>query len=71
VKRKLAGLYAITPNEPRTDILVRKVGEALRGGALVVQYRNKTAGPVLQLEQGRALAALCRAAVPPSSSTTI
>jgi thiamine-phosphate pyrophosphorylase len=62
VKRKLAGLYAITPDEPRTDILVRKVGQALRGGASVVQYRNKTAAPALRLEQGRALAALCRAA---------
>jgi thiamine-phosphate pyrophosphorylase len=27
-----------------------------------VQYRNKTAGPELRLEQGRALATLCRAA---------
>jgi len=28
----------------------------------VVQYRNKTAGPELRLEQGRALAAFCREA---------
>ena len=62
MKRKLAGLYAITPDEPRTDVLVRKVGEALRGGASAVQYRNKTAAPELRLEQARALAALCRAA---------
>ncbi len=62
MKGKLAGLYAITPDEPRTDILVDKVGQALRGGASVVQYRNKTAGPELRLEQGRALATLCRAA---------
>ncbi len=60
--RKLAGLYAITPDEQRTDILVRKVGQALRGGASAVQYRNKTAGPALRREQGRALATLCRAA---------
>jgi len=62
VTRKLAGLYAITPDEPRTDILLRKVGEALRGGASAVQYRNKTADPELRREQGCALAALCRAA---------
>ena len=62
MKRKLAGLYAITPDEPATDILVRKVGLALAGGATLVQYRNKTAGAELRLEQGRALAALCRAA---------
>lgn len=62
MRRKLAGLYAITPDEPRVDVLVRKVGEALRGGASAVQYRNKTAGPELRIEQGRALASLCRAA---------
>ena len=62
MRRKLAGLYAITPDEPDTNILLRKVGEALRGGASALQYRNKTAGPELRLEQGRALAALCRAA---------
>jgi len=62
VKRRLAGLYAITPDEPSTEILVSKVGLALRGGAAVVQYRNKTAGPDLRREQGRALAALCRQA---------
>jgi thiamine-phosphate pyrophosphorylase len=62
VRFKLAGLYAITPDEPRTDILVEKVSLALRGGASMVQYRNKTAFPELRLEQARALAALCRAA---------
>lgn len=62
MRRKLAGLYAITPDEPRTDMLVDKVGQALRGGAAAVQYRNKAAGAALRLEQGRALAALCRAA---------
>jgi thiamine-phosphate pyrophosphorylase len=62
VKRKLAGLYAITPDEQRTDVLVAKVGQVLRGGASLLQYRNKTASPALRLEQGRALAALCSAA---------
>ena len=62
MRRKLAGLYAVTPDEPSTEILVSKVRQALRGGASVLQYRNKTAGPELRLEQGRALAALCRAA---------
>ena len=62
MRRTLAGLYAITPDEPDTDILLRKAGEALRGGASALQYRNKTAGAELRLEQGRALAALCRAA---------
>ena len=60
--RALAGLYAVTPDEPRNDVLLRKVGQALEGGAAAVQYRNKTAGLALKLEQGRALAAMCRAA---------
>lgn len=60
--RKLAGLYAITPDEPRTGILLDKVAQALRGGASVVQYRNKPAGAQLRREQGRALADLCRGA---------
>ena len=65
MKRRLAGLYAITPDEPRTDILVGKVGQALSGGAAVVQYRNKTADPELRREQALALSALCRAAGTP------
>jgi len=62
VQRALAGLYAVTPDEARTDVLVLKVKQALAGGAVAVQYRNKAAGPQLRLEQGRALAALCAAA---------
>lgn len=61
MKHRLAGLYAVTPDESSTEILVRKVALALQGGASVVQYRNKSAGPELQREQGHALAALCRA----------
>lgn len=60
--RRLAGLYAITPDEQRTDLLVDKAAGVLRGGASVLQYRNKAASRGLQLEQGRALMALCRAA---------
>lgn len=62
MRRKLAGLYAVTPDEQRSDILMRKVGAALQGGAAVLQYRNKSASPELRIVQGRALAALCRAA---------
>ena len=62
MKRKFAGLYAITPDEPSSEILAGKVGQALRGGASVVQYRNKSAAPGLRRAQGRVLAALCREA---------
>lgn len=60
MKHELVGLYAVTPDEPDTETLLRKVTQALRGGAKIVQYRNKPAGPALRREQGRALAALCR-----------
>jgi thiamine-phosphate pyrophosphorylase len=59
--RELRGLYAVTPDEPDTDALVREVRLALAGGARIVQYRNKSAGHALRLEQGTALLALCRA----------
>lgn len=58
----LRGLYAITPDEIDTGELVRKVRQALAGGARLVQYRNKPADAMLRREQGAALLALCRAA---------
>jgi len=60
-----AGLYALTPDEPDTAVLVAKVRAAIAGGAVAVQYRNKPADPARRAEQARALAALCRAASVP------
>ncbi len=62
MRGRIAGLYAITPEEPRTDILLRKVSQALVGGATAVQYRNKSASEPLRQEQAGELVALCRAA---------
>jgi len=56
------GLYAVTPDEPDTRSLTRKVSRALAGGACIVQYRNKSASAELRREQGAALLALCREA---------
>jgi len=56
------GLYALTPDESDTAVLVARVRAASAGGAAAVQYRNKSADPALRGEQARALAALCRAA---------
>jgi thiamine-phosphate pyrophosphorylase len=55
-------LYAVTPDEPDTEALERKVLRALEGGARIVQYRNKSASVALRREQGASLLALCRAA---------
>ncbi len=56
---RIAGLYAITPDLADTDELQRRVRAALRGGAQVIQYRNKTAAPALRAEQARMLQILC------------
>ena len=56
----IKGLYAITPDEPDTDILLANVAAALQGGISVLQYRNKLADHKLQTQQARALLPLCR-----------
>lgn len=58
--RRWRGLYALTPETADTAGLVARVGAVLEGGAAMVQYRAKRAGPGLALTQARALAALCR-----------
>lgn len=55
------GLYAITPDEPDSSQLLVQVDAALRGGARLLQYRNKDASPALRRTQAAALLALCRA----------
>jgi len=57
---QVRGVYAITPDEPDTATLLAKTLLVLRGGARIVQYRNKTASRMLRREQAFALAALCR-----------
>lgn len=54
------GLYAVTPDEQDTDVLLAKVEAALRGGINVLQYRNKRADHKLQTQQARAILPLCR-----------
>jgi len=54
------GLYAVTPDEADTDVLLAKVEAALQGGINVLQYRNKAASHKLQTQQARAILPLCR-----------
>ena len=56
----IRGLYAVTPDEADTDLLVAKVEAALQGGISVLQYRNKRANHKLQTQQVRAILPLCR-----------
>lgn len=60
MRSKISGLYAVTPDEPDTELLTAKVRDALAGGASLVQYRNKTADAALRLVQARALFKACR-----------
>lgn len=57
---RISGLYAITPDEPDTAVLLAKVRLALSGGASVLQYRNKLADASLRVEQAGELRALTR-----------
>ena len=51
----IKGLYAITPDETNTGLLLTKVALALQGGVSVLQYRNKSADQALQTQQARAI----------------
>lgn len=57
---RLRGLYAITPEEPDTALLLSLVRAAIDGGAALVQYRAKDAKPALRARQAEALLRLCR-----------
>jgi thiamine-phosphate pyrophosphorylase len=55
----IKGLYAITPDTADGEALLRQVEAVLKGGARVVQYRNKIEdAPHLEMAMG--IAALCR-----------
>jgi thiamine-phosphate pyrophosphorylase len=57
----IKGLYAVTPDIAEVDLLCEQVALVLKGGAKLIQYRNKGAPPPLRLKQATALLALCRA----------
>jgi thiamine-phosphate pyrophosphorylase len=58
-RARVAGVYAVTPDQDDTDDLVARVEAAIRGGAAVIQYRNKAAGAATREAQARALARAC------------
>ena len=53
---RVAGLYAVTPGEADTELLLAKVVAAIGGGAAIVQYRDKALAPGVRREQARLLA---------------
>lgn len=58
---RISGLYAITPEQPDTALLLSQVRAALSGGARMVQYRSKSMDAALQHEQASELLELCHA----------
>lgn len=53
------GLYAVTPDDGRDPVALAAL--ALAGGAVAVQYRDKSADRARRRREARALAALCHA----------
>ena len=55
------GLYAVTgPELPAAADLAAQVGAALAGGAVLIQYRDKSADAVQRSDRARAVFACCR-----------
>ncbi|HQZ02839.1 MAG TPA: thiamine phosphate synthase [Thauera sp.] len=61
----LRGLYAITPDDTDDARLLALVERVLAGRPVLLQYRNKLAGPDQRRVQARALLERCRAAEVP------
>ncbi|MEY6432777.1 thiamine phosphate synthase [Thioalkalicoccus limnaeus] len=59
---RLFGLYLVTPGTPMAPAdLAAIVERAIRGGARLVQYRDKDADPATRIAKAEALLGLCRA----------
>jgi thiamine-phosphate pyrophosphorylase len=61
VAAPLRGLYLVTRETADTQLLLRTVGAALDGGAVLVQYRDKSGDENRRLQQTTALIAACAA----------
>lgn len=55
----IRGLYAITPDEADTGVLLNAVEQTLGAGTRLLQYRNKRASRALRRTQLQALKTLC------------
>lgn len=62
MKYSLTGLYGITDTElmPDTETLLRRVESSLKGGARVIQYRDKSSDLQKRVQQASALNTLCQ-----------
>ena len=60
VPRRVAGLYAVTPEHLDEEPLLARAGQALAGGARVLQFRDKSADRAQRTRRALALAGLCK-----------
>ena len=60
MQRAGRGLYLVTPDWDDTEKLLHVTEQALQGGAVLLQYRHKTADAAQAAAQAGALLALCR-----------
>jgi thiamine-phosphate pyrophosphorylase len=60
VPRRVAGLYAVTPEHLDEEQLLARAAQALTGGARVLQFRDKSAEREQRTRRAVALAALCK-----------
>jgi len=54
-------VYAVTPDQPDTAVLLAQVEAALQGGVRLVQYRDKISAMPAKLQRARRLKQLCQA----------
>ena len=58
--RDWRGLYAITDSRFKGDDIAQQVLKAIRGGARIIQYRDKSDNATLQLKEATAIAEVCK-----------
>ncbi len=57
----IAGLYAITPSDIHTDVLITSCDKLFQGGVRLLQYRRKAISPALARHEAGALQTLAAA----------
>ena len=58
--RDWRGLYAITDSRFKGDDIAQQVLKAIRGGARIIQYRDKSDDAALRLKEATAIAEACK-----------
>lgn len=56
----MRGLYAVTPDGPTTDCLLKLIDQVLTGGAVLLQYRRKATPEAQQPDEAAAALTLCQ-----------